>query len=136
MSRVSITRRRRASISIARRAPKGMQEVPTFSSLAPGKWFNSVSQEEYRKLYYAEILSQLDPNQTMLDLLTIAYPHDPVLLCWEKLTTPGDWCHRQIVQEWFQETIGLVIPELHKGEMPAQLALQQQYIPVQLSLFE
>jgi len=122
-------------ISIARRAPKGMETLPVYSKLAPGKWFHSVDQDEFYRLYYAEILAPLDPLQTMYELQAIVYPHDPVLLCWEKLVDPGDWCHRQLVQEYFLETLGLAVPELKKGEHPEELSAKPVNLDRQGVLF-
>lgn len=114
-------------ISIARRAPKGMTDLPSFPQLAPGPWFSSVSEAEYRRRYDAEILAKLDPVDVMLALQLLVYPHDPVLLCWEKLVKPGEFCHRQIVQEWFLDKLGLVIPELKKGQQPEEMEAAKDF---------
>lgn len=37
------------------------------------------------------------------------YGPDVVLLCYEK---PGQFCHRRLVAEWFEQELGLVVPEL------------------------
>ena len=48
-------------ISIAKRPPASASlGFKTFRALAPGPWFNSVSQAQYRKLCDAQ-LAQLDP---------------------------------------------------------------------------
>jgi len=41
-----------------------------------------------------------------------------VLLCYEDLTQPGQWCHRQIVAAWLDEQLGLTVQEL---EDPGQV---------------
>lgn len=35
-----------------------------------------------------------------------------VLLCFEDVTKPGEWCHRRIFAEWWQEQTGQVVLEL------------------------
>lgn len=36
-----------------------------------------------------------------------------VLLCYENLEKPGEWCHRRVFAEWWQERTGAEVPELH-----------------------
>jgi len=97
-------------ISIARLAPRRHPAgYRIFSKLAPGKWFNSVSEEEYRVLFAEEVLAVLDPQATWDALHALAGPHEPILLCWEK---PGEFCHRRIVATWFEEHLGVKVPEL------------------------
>jgi hypothetical protein len=99
-------------ISIARRAP--MHTPPGFrvaKFLAPGPWFMSVSKEEYERLFRAEILGVLDPRQTWERLHDMAAGHEPVLLCWEELKKPREWCHRTLVADWIKETVGEVVEE-------------------------
>jgi len=97
-------------ISIARLAPRRYPKgYRIFSKLAPGQWFNSVGEEEYRVLFAEEILSKLDPQATWEALHALVAPHDPVLLCWEK---PGEFCHRRLVACWFEEHLGVTVPEL------------------------
>lgn len=37
---------------------------------------------------------------------------DVVLLCYEDVRKPTDWCHRTIFAKWWQEKTGEIIPEL------------------------
>jgi len=100
-------------ISIARFAPRRHPAgYRIYSKLAPGKWFNSVSEEEYRILFADEILSRLDPQATWDALHALAAPFEPVLLCWEK---PGEFCHRRLVATWFEEHLGVIVSELEPG---------------------
>ena len=101
-------------ISIARYAPRGTPAgFRVFRALAPGEWFNTASREEYRTLYYREILAPLDPRKTFDALVTMAAPADPVLLCWEKPPlTDTNWCHRRLVAEWLADTLGVEVPEM------------------------
>lgn len=100
------------SISIARWAGKYGAGVPTYRPLAPGPWFKSVTWERYVELY-SEQLSALDPRKTFEALERIAAPHEPVLLCWELPPFVGDnHCHRRLVATWFEQRLGLTVPEI------------------------
>lgn len=100
-------------ISIARFAPRDTPPgFETFRLLAPGPWFNKVSKERYRELYFGEVLAALDPKDTFDRLCTIAQSAEPILLCWERPPlTENNWCHRRLVAEWFKATIGVDVPE-------------------------
>ncbi|WP_394849677.1 DUF488 domain-containing protein [Pendulispora brunnea] len=109
-------------ISIARSTrgvPKGFRH---FHRLAPGPWFNEVSEQEYRALFDRDMLGRLDPQATWDALHALVAPHEPILLCWEKppLTTEN-WCHRRIVAEWFEKHLGVKVPEL--GSEPQGVAV-------------
>jgi hypothetical protein len=84
-------------ISIARFAPRRTPaRYRIYRPLAPGPWFNTVDEATYRDLYFREILSPLDPMQTADRLQQLAGDAEPVLLCWERLQTPGEFCHRRL----------------------------------------
>lgn len=100
-------------ISIARFPPRGAPAgFRVFRPLAPGPWFNRVDQERYRVLYFAQ-LAELDPQRTWDELHALVYPHEPVLLCYERAPlTATNWCHRSMVAEWFARELGHGIVEL------------------------
>jgi hypothetical protein len=100
-------------VSIARYAPRGTPAgFRMFKGLAPGSWFNSVSETEYGKLFDAEILAPLDPRATYDKLIELAGGAEPVLLCWEKPTDKDAYCHRARVARWFEDKLGIEVPEL------------------------
>ena len=101
-------------ISIARRAPKLKTPFLAYRQLAPGSWFKSVSPEEYVLRYTAEILDKLSHAQVYFDLVKLAHPHEPVLLCWEQGKPNDDqfWCHRRLVARWFEEKFVIKVPEV------------------------
>ncbi|MEZ5846502.1 MAG: hypothetical protein R3C70_07110 [Geminicoccaceae bacterium] len=98
-----------------------------FRGLAPGGWFRSVGPQVYVERYFGEILAKLDPKKTFDQLHALAHPHEPVLLCWEKAPLsvgddwwkmPGphdfsNWCHRRMVARWFEENLGVSVPEFN-----------------------
>ena len=43
-----------------------------YTKLNPGAWFNSVTAERYKELYFEEILKPLDPSQVVAELHAIA----------------------------------------------------------------
>ncbi len=59
--------------------------------------------EEFIRRYKAEVLDNLDAAAVAAEL-----GEDAVLLCWER---PGEFCHRRLVAEWFEEKLGAPVPE-------------------------
>jgi hypothetical protein len=57
-------------VSISRGSPRWLPagSYKTYRALAPGKWFDSVSPQEYLDLYNAEILGKLDPRRVVEEL--------------------------------------------------------------------
>lgn len=103
-------------ISIARTVPRGTPAgYRIFRPLWPGKWLwddtykNDVN--AYRERYFSEILRPLDPQQVYDQLHELAGGFEPVLLCYEHLVKPDDWCHRRMVAEWFETELGIDVPE-------------------------
>ena len=64
------------------------------------------TQAEYRFRYYDETLSRLDPASVYKDLC--AKGEDVAILCYERT---GEFCHRRLVAEWLEKTIGVIVPE-------------------------
>jgi len=83
-----------------------------FPALAPTKEMLRMDFSRYRTLYFRTILGRLDPKETWDQLHALAGSHEPVLLCWETLRKPGEWCHRRMAAEWFQAELGEEVPEL------------------------
>lgn len=95
-------------VSIALKSPPGFRGRK-YKSLAPSwsllqYYRESHDEEGYTNLYLRQILQTLDPHVVLRDL-----GEDSILLCWE---SPGKFCHRRIVANWFFDTLGLTIPEL------------------------
>ena len=101
-------------ISIARFPPRGTPAgFRVYRALAPGPWFKSVSEPEYRKRYAAQ-LAALDPQRTHQELVALAAGDEPVLLCWERradLEAGRVFCHRRIVAGWLQDALGVEVAE-------------------------
>ena len=101
-------------VGIARYAPRGTPAgFRLYRALAPGPWFNSVTREEYRRLYFQQ-LDALEAILVVADLERLAgLGVEPVLLCYERPPfTSSNWCHRRMVAEWFKRELGLDVDEL------------------------
>ena len=99
-------------VSIALSPPK-WYEGKTYKALAPNwdtidAWKKSGKTEEdwnnYKRDYYKSKLSKLDPKKVYEDL-----GEDAVLLCFEK---PSDHCHRFLVAEWLETSLGIKVTEI------------------------
>ena len=86
----------------------------SFSALAPESEWIGMMEAEYRPLYIAK-LDRLGADQVTKWLQLLADQSEGktlVLLCFEALKRPGEFCHRRIFAEWYETKTGLVIPEL------------------------
>lgn len=92
-----------------------------YRKLAPGPWFNSVEAATYRRLYQAEVLEQLDPQQVHDDLVRIAGGRMPVLCCFEQPNRPPTWCHRSLAAAWLADALGIAVPEFGYEDLPQAL---------------
>jgi uncharacterized protein YeaO (DUF488 family) len=100
------------AVAISRSQPRGWAGR-VFEALAPS-WrlvqmakSGAIDEDEYIRRYREEVLSKLDPARVYADL-----GDDAVLLCWER---PGAFCHRRLVAEWFEEKLGVSVPEADAG---------------------
>jgi hypothetical protein len=99
-------------VSIARNPPRGTPAgFRVFKALAPGAWFNSVDRAEYERLY-AQQLAALDPPKVWEEIHALHPGVEPVLLCWEDLSKPDQWCHRTLAAEWFRRNLGHEVAEI------------------------
>ena len=82
--------------------------------LAPyGALFHETDRERFSRAYYERL--DMAGIETVLDALrAISERHsgrDLVLLCYEDLSKPDEWCHRQVAGQWLQERAGIVVAE-------------------------
>jgi uncharacterized protein (DUF488 family) len=95
------------AVSIAGRCPREFSGRE-YKTLAPRYWFFAKYKRDHDEKFYTEqyqklILNFLDPKKVFEELGA-----DAVLLCWEK---PGVFCHRRLVAEWLEKSLGIEIPE-------------------------
>ncbi len=97
------------SVGAPRGCPAGYR---MYRALAPRRDMLKFDQATYRRIFFDEILAKLDPERVVRELHSLAASHEPVLLCFELPPfTASNWCHRRLVAEWLQETMGLDVPE-------------------------
>ncbi len=77
----------------------------------------------FQAKYFNEILKPLNPQQVWNELqnLVIGQGHPPVLLCHENISKPGQWCHRRMAALWFEQELGIAVPEMVMQPKPAKL---------------
>lgn len=115
------------------------------TSLGGPKWWNEppeaaiwviTPRREYLRMpypeYRARYLDQLDrvgPGAIEREFRKIGqqFGYRPlVLLCFEKLVTPDDWCHRSMFAEWWLGETGETVTELaHPRNTPEAPAVHQ-----------
>jgi hypothetical protein len=71
-------------------------------------WIDDASFE----IGYAQQLAALDPERVWRELHALSMPAEPILCCWEVPPfTAQNWCHRRLVAAWFEEQLGVTVPE-------------------------
>jgi Active DUF488-N3 subclade len=107
-----------ARIGISRGQPRQAGEpYRMYRKLAPGPWFNSVSEAEYVRRFHLEVLMPLKPHQVAADLAALAEGSIPTLLCFER-PGAGSWCHRSLVAAWLADGLRIAVPELGFEHLP------------------
>ncbi|MER6011505.1 DUF488 family protein [Streptomyces bluensis] len=88
--------------------------------LAPRREYLSQPEPEFKTAYRAD-LDQFGPERIAARLRQITQAegdHRLVLLCFEDLADPAQWCHRRIFAAWWKDTTGDTVREL--GPMAGQ----------------
>lgn len=101
-------------------------------TLYPPKWFygtnlwevaptkaifhaGDLPDEVYNPRFKREVLAKVNPQQFVRQLEQISGGKDVALCCYEK---PGDKCHRFLVAEWLESSLGIKVPEFGVDEKP------------------
>jgi len=96
------------AISIAANSPEfytGKEYIPLAPTWDIYQQYKQTNDSDlYTSRYVEEILLPLDASQVYDELGRFS-----ILLCWE---APGKFCHRRIVAKWFEESLGVTVPEL------------------------
>ena len=84
-----------------------------FKALAPDREWMNAPLAEYRQRFLDK-LSKLDVQATWERLHELAGEgNEPVLQCFEKPPfTASNWCHRRLVAAFFEERLGVKVPEV------------------------
>lgn len=101
-------------LSISQFPPK-WYTGPQLKMLAPPKELLALSnkglpKEVYYKEFHRMVLDLLDPRE-VYDAIIEEYGDDVTLMCFEKLESPGDFCHRRLVADWFEKHLNVEVPE-------------------------
>ena len=114
-------------ISIARGTPKWFNGSQYLKLAPTWEMIKHMSEEEYI-FSYKNLLKKLNPKEVYKEL-----GEETVLLCWER---PGDFCHRRLVAEWFENELGLLVPEyVFKKEKGDRIRKNNILKDNQISLF-
>jgi hypothetical protein len=89
-----------------------------YKKLAP-RWLffkdykdGKITSDEYVVLYNELVLSKLDPQIVLNELIALNDNNDTfTMICYEK---PTDFCHRHIVADWLSSNLGITICETSK----------------------
>ena len=108
-------------ISVGRPRFLSTAGMPYFPELAPQRSWLEWPRDEY-VAHFRDRLAGLNAQEVYDRIVGAAYPNEPVLLCFEVAPlTAANWCHRSIVAEWFEQSIGIEIPEFILPPLPMLL---------------
>ena len=104
------------AVCISTYPPKWIKEkIPEYLKLAPQFNFR-IGYDEYLVKYSAQ-LAKLNPHQVWEELHQLTKGVEPVLLCYEAPPfNRHNFCHRHMVAEWFENHLGIIVPEWEKPE--------------------
>ena len=112
------------AVSISLGVPKFPLAFPTMASIPElmphGSWLQ-IPEPEYRVKYLAK-LEKVGVPWLMVRLQEVSEKNPEgkiALLCWENLAK-GDWCHRRMFAEWWEEKTGMVVEELGQRHLKVQ----------------
>lgn len=101
------------TVSIARYTP-GYFKGRVLLEVAPTGPMLKMEDEEYRKAY-AEILRHVDAVKFYRAVQQIGGGRHVALLCYEK---PGEFCHRRLLAEWLERSLGIEVLEYGVSKNP------------------
>lgn len=91
-------------------------------SLAPKGYMLNMDIERFKRAYYEKLegigTEKIISMVNRLDEKAQREGKELVLLCYEDVRVPADWCHRTIFAEWWAEHTGELIEELNDPTPP------------------
>lgn len=85
--------------------------IRRLGAVGPGE-FTEKDRDRFAALYRSR-MDDIGIDKVRMLLQAAAGDHDRlVLLCYEDVHKPGEWCHRRIFAEWYEEQTGDAVPEL------------------------
>lgn len=83
--------------------------------LAPGRAWMNARYDDYKKKYLAQMHEK--GFSAVVDMLYEVFVENGrkplVLLCFEDVRNPEDFCHRRIWADWYEDLTGNEVPELY-----------------------
>ena len=100
-------------IAISKSVPDHLRgRVKLFRELIPTSWIKITDSPIIYREKYLQQLSRLDPAETWDVLHGMVKGHEPILLCYEEPPfDESNFCHRHMVAEWFENELGVTVPE-------------------------
>lgn len=106
-------------------------------TLYPPKWFygpnlrevaptyaifqiSDAPDEVYNPRFRNEVLAKVNPQQFYQKLMDISKGKDVALCCYEK---PNEKCHRFLVAQWIEESLGIKVPEFSEKKKPQYIEM-------------
>jgi len=85
-------------------------------SLAPDDrtWAHEDLREFERS--YVRQLEELGAERILADLRRVGAGRPVIMLCWERLADPDEYCHRLTLSRWLRERAGVEARELRPGD--------------------
>lgn len=106
------------------RFPLGYTVREQCYSLAPKGYMLNMDLEKFIPAYYDKLANigeqRIIDMVTKLDSKARAEGKELVLLCYEDVRIPEDWCHRTVFAKWWAKKVGEVIEELPDPNPPKQ----------------
>ena len=99
-----------------------------WENVMPDRWMLGIEDEaEYRRAYweklnrvgYETLLGDVEFLVDAWERVDGRRPDRLALLCYEKLSKPGNWCHRTMFGQWWTDQSGSYVGEF--GAMPLDL---------------
>nr|DAL67080.1 MAG TPA: hypothetical protein [Caudoviricetes sp.] len=85
-------------------------------SLAPKGYMLNMELDRFKTAYYEKLegigTDRIIDMVEKMDEEARTEGKELVLLCYEDVRVPGDWCHRTVFAEWWAENTGELIEEL------------------------
>lgn len=91
--------------------PLGYEIAGEIKDLMPWGMLNKYSHEEFIHRY-RERLDKIGVNRIQRELSRFSGEKPVVLLCYEDVRKPGEWCHRTHFAEWWHDRTGEIVEEL------------------------
>ncbi|MEU8870465.1 hypothetical protein AB0D24_04730 [Streptomyces javensis] len=92
-------------------------------SVTPTRHLLKIEAEDAYEFSYRRLLNDRGVDLIREELTAIAGANDldvpVVLLCFDKLSKPGNWCHRTHFAKWWTDQTGEEVPELGAVPVPA-----------------